>query len=117
MGQLRDRMEQDLKLKGVSPATIRNYLLYCRKFAAFFMRSPEDLGAAEVSRLSAAPNRGGTTGLCQLPPGLRCPQVPLHRPPRPPRGSQSPAFPQAAAQRSTQGFDRRRTDRFLRGLA
>jgi len=25
MGQLRDRMEQDLKLKGVSPATIRNY--------------------------------------------------------------------------------------------
>jgi integrase/recombinase XerD len=48
MGQLRDRMEQDLKLKRVSPATIRNYLLYCRKFAAFFMRSPEELGAAEV---------------------------------------------------------------------
>jgi integrase/recombinase XerD len=48
MGQLRDRMEQDLKLKGVSPATIRNYLLYCRKFAAFFMRSPGELGAAEV---------------------------------------------------------------------
>ena len=48
MGQLRDRMEQDLKLKGVSPATARNYLLYCRKFAAFFMRSPEELGAAEV---------------------------------------------------------------------
>jgi integrase/recombinase XerD len=48
MGQLRDRMEQDLKLKGLSPATIRNYLLYCRKFAAFFMRSPEELGAAEV---------------------------------------------------------------------
>jgi integrase/recombinase XerD len=48
MAQLRDRMEQDLKLRGVSPATIRNYLLYCRKFAAFFMRSPEELGAAEV---------------------------------------------------------------------
>src|SRR5215831_8032182 len=48
MGQLRERMEQDLKLKGLSPATIRNYLLYCRKFAAFFMRSPEELGAAEV---------------------------------------------------------------------
>jgi integrase len=41
-------MEQDLKLKGVSPATIRNYLIYCRKFAAFYMRSPEQLGAAEV---------------------------------------------------------------------
>ena len=48
MGQLRDRMEQDLKLKRVSPATIQNYLLYCRKFAGFFMRSPEELGAAEV---------------------------------------------------------------------
>jgi integrase/recombinase XerD len=48
MAQLRDRMEQDLKLRGVSPATIRNYLLYCRKFAAFFMRSPEELGASEV---------------------------------------------------------------------
>jgi integrase/recombinase XerD len=48
MGQLRDRMEQDLKLKGLSPATIRNYLLYCRKFAAFYMRSPQELGEAEV---------------------------------------------------------------------
>jgi integrase/recombinase XerD len=48
MGQLRDRMEQDLKLRGLSPRTQRNYLLYCRKFAAFFMRSPEELGAAEV---------------------------------------------------------------------
>src|SRR5262249_14012781 len=48
MGQLRDRMEQDLKLKRFSPATIRTYLLYCRKFAAFYMRSPEELGAAEV---------------------------------------------------------------------
>jgi hypothetical protein len=48
MGQLRDRMEQDLKLRGLSPCTQRNYLVYCRKFAAFFMRSPEELGAAEV---------------------------------------------------------------------
>jgi integrase/recombinase XerD len=48
MGQLRDRMEQDLKLRGVSPATIRNYLVYCRKFAAFYMRSPEELGASEI---------------------------------------------------------------------
>jgi integrase/recombinase XerD len=48
MGQLRDRMEQDLKLRGLSPATIRNYLLYCRKLAAFFMRSPEELNEVEV---------------------------------------------------------------------
>lgn len=48
MGQLRDRMEQDLKLRGLSPATIRNYLFYCRKLAAFYRRSPEELGEAEV---------------------------------------------------------------------
>jgi site-specific recombinase XerD len=48
MGQLRDRMEQDLLLRGLRPATRRNYLLYCKKFAAFFMRSPEDMGQAEI---------------------------------------------------------------------
>lgn len=48
MGQLCDRMEQDLKLRGLSPSTRRNYLIYCRKFAAFFMRSPAELGSAEV---------------------------------------------------------------------
>jgi integrase/recombinase XerD len=48
MGQLRERMEQDLILRGLRPATRRNYLLYCRKFAAFFKRSPEELGEAEI---------------------------------------------------------------------
>jgi hypothetical protein len=43
MGQLRDRMEQDLILKGLQPATRRNYLLYGRKLAAFYRRSPEEL--------------------------------------------------------------------------
>jgi site-specific recombinase XerD len=48
MGQLRDRMEQDLKLRRFSPATVRNYLLCCRNFSAFFQRAPEELGEAEV---------------------------------------------------------------------
>jgi site-specific recombinase XerD len=48
MGQLHDRMEEDLKLRGLAPSTRRNYLLYGRKFAAFYMRSPEDLGEAEI---------------------------------------------------------------------
>jgi site-specific recombinase XerD len=48
MGQLHDRMEQDLILRGLRPATRRNYLLYCRKFAAFFMRPPEEMGAPEI---------------------------------------------------------------------
>ena len=48
MGRLHDRMAEDLLLRNFSPATRRNYLLYARKFAAFFMRSPEELGEIEI---------------------------------------------------------------------
>ena len=48
MGQLRISMEQDLILKNLSPATRRNYLLYCRTFTAHFGRSPEVLGEDEI---------------------------------------------------------------------
>jgi len=48
MGQLRNRMEEDLRLKNLSPATRKNYLCYCRKFAAHYRRSPEELGETEV---------------------------------------------------------------------
>jgi integrase/recombinase XerD len=48
MGQLHDRMEQDLKLKNVSPATRKIYLLYARKFVAHYCRPPTELGEREV---------------------------------------------------------------------
>src|SRR4051794_32854494 len=48
MGRLQDRMAEDLRLRNFSPATRRNYLLYARKFVAFFMRSPEELGEPEI---------------------------------------------------------------------
>jgi integrase/recombinase XerD len=48
MGRLQDRMAEDLRLRNFSPATTRNYLLYARKFVAFFMRSPEVLGEPEI---------------------------------------------------------------------
>jgi integrase/recombinase XerD len=48
MGQLRDRMEQDLILRGLAPTTRKTYLLYCRKFAAHYRCSPEQLGEAEI---------------------------------------------------------------------
>lgn len=48
MGQLHDRMEQDLVLKGFSPATRRNYLLYARRLAIHYWRSPEELGETEI---------------------------------------------------------------------
>ena len=39
MGKLHDRMEQHLILKGFSPATRRNYLLYARRLAVHYRRS------------------------------------------------------------------------------
>ena len=48
MGQIRDRMEQDLKLAGYSPSTRKIYLIYARKFVAHYMRSPELLGEEEI---------------------------------------------------------------------
>jgi site-specific recombinase XerD len=48
MGQLRDRMEEDLKLRNVSPSTRKIYLLYARKFVAHWRRPPTELGAPEV---------------------------------------------------------------------
>jgi hypothetical protein len=44
-------MAEDLRLRGLSPSTGSNYLLYCRKFAAFYMRSPEELGEARRSEV------------------------------------------------------------------
>jgi hypothetical protein len=35
MGQLQDRMAEDLRLRNFSPATCRNYLLYARRLAQF----------------------------------------------------------------------------------
>jgi site-specific recombinase XerD len=50
MGQLRDRMIEDLRLAGYSTSTRRIYLLYARKFSEHFGRSPEILGETEVRR-------------------------------------------------------------------
>ena len=40
MGQLRDRMVEDLKLSGYSPATAEVYLHYGKAFSKHFRRSP-----------------------------------------------------------------------------
>ena len=52
MGQLHNRMEQDLILKGLAPTTRRNYLLYCRNFVVHFGRNPEELEAIVDAILS-----------------------------------------------------------------
>jgi len=50
MGELRDRMVQDLRLAGYASSTRRIYLLYATKFAQHFRRSPEVLGEREMRR-------------------------------------------------------------------
>jgi len=48
MGQLRDQMAADLKLKGYAETTQKEYLLRAKHFARHFMRSPGQMGTGEV---------------------------------------------------------------------
>jgi len=48
MGELRDRMEADLRVAGYRESTQRIYLRSVKGFAAHFMRAPTELGAEEV---------------------------------------------------------------------
>ena len=48
MGQLRDRVEADLRLGGYSPGTIKIYLIYASQFAKHFGRSPVEMGDNEI---------------------------------------------------------------------
>lgn len=48
MGQLRDRMDEDLKLRGYRPKTRVEYLRWGRLFAAYHRRSPQEMGEPEV---------------------------------------------------------------------
>lgn len=50
MGQLQRKMEEDLKLKGLSPSTRNVYLAYCQKFVRHYRSSPEELGEAEIRK-------------------------------------------------------------------
>lgn len=48
MGTLHDRMEDDLKVRGLAPKTRRSYLSCARQLAIHYHRSPAELGEAEV---------------------------------------------------------------------
>lgn len=50
MGQLHDRMEMDLKLKNVSASTRKIYLIYARKFVAYYRRDPAEISDQEIRR-------------------------------------------------------------------
>jgi len=48
MGAIRERMIEELELRGLAPATKRSYLTCCRLFVAHFMKSPVQLGTEQV---------------------------------------------------------------------
>ena len=49
MGMLRERMAEDLKLRGLAPITVASYLRYAQRFAEHYApRSPLRLGEREV---------------------------------------------------------------------
>ena len=62
MGELRERMAADLRLRGLSENTQKTYLGCVRQFAAHFGRSPTELGEAEIRTFLAhlaCERRGG----------------------------------------------------------
>ncbi len=48
MGELRDRMAADLRLRNLCPSTQKTYLACVHKYAAYHMRSPVEMGEQEV---------------------------------------------------------------------
>jgi integrase/recombinase XerD len=48
MGEIRDRMTKEMKLRGLAPATKKSYLTCCHVFVAHYMKSPEELDAEDV---------------------------------------------------------------------
>lgn len=48
MGVIRERMIEEMELRGLAPATKRSYLTCCRLFVGHFMKSPEQLGTEQL---------------------------------------------------------------------
>lgn len=48
MSELRERMIQDMHLRGLYPRTQKNYLRIVREYARYFGKSPQELGEQEV---------------------------------------------------------------------
>ena len=48
MGEYRDRFEQELRLRGYSEKTVKSYVLQVKRLVKHFMRSPDELSAAEI---------------------------------------------------------------------
>ena len=61
MGELYEKMAQDLAIGNMAEKTRRNYLRCCRDFARFYMQSPRVLGLREVKDFLGHLLRGGAS--------------------------------------------------------
>jgi integrase/recombinase XerD len=50
MGQLQDRMRNELRIRGYSPKTIALYVGCMKQFVAYCKKSPDTLGREEIYR-------------------------------------------------------------------
>lgn len=100
MGQLRDRMTQDLQLKGYAPKTVGEYVRCVRCFVAYHKRPAEEMGEPEIRqflfhllaerKLSGASRKmyvaalrflyATTLGRPEVAADIRYPKVPLALP-------------------------------------
>lgn len=48
MGELYQKMAQDLAIKNLAEATRKEYLRCCREFVRYHMRSPKEMGLADI---------------------------------------------------------------------
>ena len=48
MGELYQKMAQDLAIKNLAPQTREHYLRCCTEFARYHMRSPREMGLEEI---------------------------------------------------------------------
>lgn len=66
MGQYRDRMAEDLALRGYKPSTRENYLRCTKHFVAHFMRTPDKLGEEQIRQFLLHLKNERSTGLASL---------------------------------------------------
>lgn len=59
---LRQRMQQDMLMRGLGPHTRQDYVRHVRNFAAFLGRSPDTAAPEEVRRFQLHQHENGVYG-------------------------------------------------------
>ena len=62
MGKLRDKMKADLELRRYRPGTVATYVRCVKNFAAYYRRSPAEMGESEVREFLLALLPTGAAG-------------------------------------------------------